>query len=112
MPFGGLDVRLRATVTRRQAAVQRAEARALTRPHVSAERRDIEARLTRFADLAAQARDENWSHEEYLAALLEGLPRLVCASAGNFGQGMAFAARKRELALTVFAAVIVPSPVR
>jgi len=29
---------------------------------------------------------------------------LVCASAGNFGQGMAFAARKRGLALTVFAA--------
>lgn len=30
--------------------------------------------------------------------------RLVCASAGNFGQGMAYAARKRGLALTVFAA--------
>jgi threonine dehydratase len=42
---------------------------------------------------------------EYLAAMLEGQPRLVCASAGNFGQGMAFAARKRGLALTVFAAV-------
>jgi threonine dehydratase len=30
---------------------------------------------------------------------------LVCASAGNFGQALAFAARKRGLALTVFAAV-------
>ena len=30
---------------------------------------------------------------------------LVCASAGNFGQGMAFAARKRGTRLTVFAAV-------
>jgi threonine dehydratase len=30
---------------------------------------------------------------------------LVCASAGNFGQGMAFAARKRGDRLTVFAAV-------
>ncbi len=29
---------------------------------------------------------------------------LVCASAGNFGQGMAYAARKRGVALTVFAA--------
>jgi threonine dehydratase len=29
---------------------------------------------------------------------------LVCASAGNFGQGMAYAARKRNLPLTVFAA--------
>jgi threonine dehydratase len=30
--------------------------------------------------------------------------RLVCASAGNFGQGMAYAARKRRLPLVVFAA--------
>ena len=29
----------------------------------------------------------------------------VCASAGNFGQGMAYAARKRGMRLTVFAAV-------
>jgi threonine dehydratase len=37
------------------------------------------------------------------AGLVSGTP-LVCASSGNFGQGMAFAARKRELRLTVFAA--------
>src|SRR5258706_252163 len=30
---------------------------------------------------------------------------IVCASAGNFGQGMAFAARKRSVPMTVFAAV-------
>jgi threonine dehydratase len=30
---------------------------------------------------------------------------LVCASAGNFGQGMAYAARKRGVRLTVFAAM-------
>jgi threonine dehydratase len=30
---------------------------------------------------------------------------LVCASAGNFGQGMAYAARKREQRVTVFAAL-------
>ena len=30
--------------------------------------------------------------------------RLVCASAGNFGQGLAYAARKRNVPLTVFAA--------
>lgn len=30
-------------------------------------------------------------------------PPLVCASAGNFGQGMAFACRKRGVRLTVFA---------
>jgi len=33
-----------------------------------------------------------------------GAPKLVCASAGNFGQGMAYAARKRNHPLIVFAA--------
>jgi threonine dehydratase len=33
-----------------------------------------------------------------------GSPALVCASAGNFGQGMAYAARKRGIPLVVFAA--------
>ena len=40
---------------------------------------------------------------EYLAATLSGRPHLACATAGNFGQGMAFAARKRGLRLTIFA---------
>jgi threonine dehydratase len=31
--------------------------------------------------------------------------RLVCASAGNFGQAMAYACRKRGLALTIYASV-------
>jgi threonine dehydratase len=39
---------------------------------------------------------------------VQRLPRdvawLVCASAGNFGQGLAYAARKRGLRLTIFAA--------
>lgn len=34
----------------------------------------------------------------------EGGGQVVCASAGNFGQGMAFAARARSVSLTVFAA--------
>jgi threonine dehydratase len=42
---------------------------------------------------------------EYLMATLGGRPHLVCATAGNFGQGMAYAARKRGLPLTVFASV-------
>ncbi len=41
---------------------------------------------------------------EYLMASLHGQPHLVCATAGNFGQGMAYAARKRGIPLTVFAA--------
>jgi threonine dehydratase len=38
----------------------------------------------------------------YLAATLDGRPHLVCTTAGNFGQGMAYAARKRGLPLTIF----------
>jgi threonine dehydratase len=40
---------------------------------------------------------------EYLTASLTGRPHLVCATAGNFGQGMAYSARKQELPLTIFA---------
>lgn len=41
---------------------------------------------------------------ELLVAGLDAPQPLVCASAGNFGQGMAFAARKRAVPLTIFAA--------
>ena len=41
---------------------------------------------------------------EAFAATLDGRPSLVCATAGNFGQGMAWSARKRGLGLTIFAA--------
>ena len=42
---------------------------------------------------------------EYLTSSLHGHPRLVCATAGNFGQGMAYATRKRGLTLTIFASL-------
>lgn len=38
------------------------------------------------------------------AAGVAAAPHLVCASAGNFGQGLAFAARKHGLPVTIFAA--------
>lgn len=41
---------------------------------------------------------------EYFVQRLESAPHLVCASAGNFGQGLAYAARKRGLPVTIFAA--------
>jgi threonine dehydratase len=40
---------------------------------------------------------------DFLVAQLEDTDRLVCASAGNFGQAMAYACRQRGLALTVYA---------
>jgi len=39
-----------------------------------------------------------------VSGLPAGSPGLVCASAGNFGQGMAYAARKRGIPLVVLAA--------
>jgi threonine dehydratase len=43
---------------------------------------------------------------EWFAHRLDpGAPALVCASAGNFGQGLAWAARRRGLVLDVFASV-------
>lgn len=41
---------------------------------------------------------------EFLTASLEGKPHLTCATAGNFGQGMAWSARKRGFPITVFSA--------
>jgi threonine dehydratase len=41
---------------------------------------------------------------EFLMASLDEKRRLVCATAGNFGQGMAWSARKRGLPITIFCA--------
>lgn len=42
---------------------------------------------------------------DYFVHQLDGnIRRLVCASAGNFGQGLAYAGRKRGIPVTVFAA--------
>ena len=39
---------------------------------------------------------------QFLVSQLSGTPHLVCATAGNFGQGMAYAARKRGWPITIF----------
>ncbi|HEY4162405.1 MAG TPA: threonine/serine dehydratase [Dongiaceae bacterium] len=39
---------------------------------------------------------------QFLMSQLQGRPKLVCATAGNFGQGMAIAARDRGLPITIF----------
>ena len=41
---------------------------------------------------------------EFLMASLDAREHLVCATAGNFGQGMAWSARKRGFPITVFSA--------
>jgi threonine dehydratase len=39
---------------------------------------------------------------QFLLSQLSGSPHVVCATAGNFGQGMAYAARKRSWPITIF----------
>jgi threonine dehydratase len=41
---------------------------------------------------------------DWLVSQLPGRERLVCASAGNFGQALAYACRKNDIPLTVYAA--------
>jgi threonine dehydratase len=42
---------------------------------------------------------------EYLASKIPPKTKLITASAGNFGQAMAYACRRRDIALTVYASV-------
>ena len=50
---------------------------------------------------------------QFLVSQLSGSPHLVCATAGNFGQGMAYAARKRGIPLTVRSrSSSAPTPIR
>jgi threonine dehydratase len=39
---------------------------------------------------------------QFLVSQMSGSPHLVCATAGNFGQGMAYAARKKGWPITIF----------
>src|SRR5262245_49962047 len=43
---------------------------------------------------------------EYLLSSLRGPRHLVCSTAGNFGQGMAYSARKRGVPVTIFVPAI------
>jgi len=42
---------------------------------------------------------------DFLVSQVKECGRLLCASAGNFGQAMAYACRKRGLKLTVYASI-------
>src|SRR5680860_402032 len=46
---------------------------------------------------------------ELLISKLKNEPEIICASAGNFGQAMAYSCRKKGIKLTVFASTIANS---
>ena len=64
--------------------------------------RDLGCRLAVKVETMNPIRSFKGRGTEFLMASLDGMPHLVCATAGNFGQGMAWSARKRGLPLTVF----------
>ena len=67
---------------------------------------ELGSRLVCKVETANPIRSFKGRGTDYLLYRLRGerSEGLVCASAGNFGQGLAYAARKRGIPLTVFAA--------
>jgi threonine dehydratase len=66
--------------------------------------RDLGCRLVVKVETMNPIRSFKARGTEFLMASLEGRPHLTCATAGNFGQGMAWSARKRGFPITVFSA--------
>ena len=77
----------------------------LDSPQFLAESLGVECRLVVKVETLNPIRSFKARGTEFLTSTLAGSKPLACASAGNFGQGMAWSARKRGHALTVFTAV-------
>jgi threonine dehydratase len=77
----------------------------LDSPQFLAEALGLDCRLVVKVETMNPIRSFKGRGTEFLMASLDGPSALVCATAGNFGQGMAWSARKRRLPLTVFTAV-------
>jgi threonine dehydratase len=77
----------------------------LDSPQFLAEPLGLDCRLVVKVETLNPIRSFKARGTEFLTASLDGRTALACATAGNFGQGMAWSARKRGLALTVFTAV-------
>ncbi|MDQ5858463.1 MAG: pyridoxal-phosphate dependent enzyme [Acidobacteriota bacterium] len=77
----------------------------LDSPQFLAESLGLDCRLVVKVETMNPIRSFKARGTEFLMASLDGASPLTCATAGNFGQGMAWSARKRGLPLTVFTAV-------
>ena len=77
----------------------------LDSPQFLAEALGLDCRLVVKVETLNPIRSFKARGTEFLTASLDGPTALACATAGNFGQGMAWSARKRGLPLTVFTAV-------
>jgi threonine dehydratase len=67
--------------------------------------RQFECRLVVKVETLNPIRSFKGRGAEFLMSTKNGRHPLVCSTAGNFGQGMAFAARKRGIPLTIFSSV-------
>ena len=66
--------------------------------------RELDCRLVVKVETMNPIRSFKARGTEFLMASLEGKTHLTCATAGNFGQGMAWSARKRGFPITIFSA--------
>lgn len=64
--------------------------------------RDLGCRLVVKVETQNPIRSFKGRGADTLLARLDDTPHLVCTTAGNFGQGMAYAARRRDLPITIF----------
>lgn len=76
----------------------------LDSPQFLAESLGLDCRLVVKVETLNPIRSFKARGTEFLTASLDGSTSLACATAGNFGQGMAWSTRKRGLRLTVFTA--------
>ena len=77
----------------------------LDSPQFLAESLGLDCRLVVKVETLNPIRSFKARGTEFLTTSVDGGTALACATAGNFGQGMAWSARKRGLPLTVFTAV-------
>jgi threonine dehydratase len=90
---------------RREASVSQAHRGGSPQYEAEALGDELELRLVCKVETANPIRSIKGRGTDYFMHRMGGEEgRLVCASAGNFGQGLAYAARKRGVLLTVFAA--------
>jgi threonine dehydratase len=90
-----------------RAAIQAIDPVFLSTPqyHAGSLSRVLGAKIVVKIETANSIRSFKGRGAEYLASKIPPKTKLITASAGNFGQAMAYACARRDIALTVFASV-------
>lgn len=102
-----MRIRCRLSIERIEQAFQKIDAAFLDTPQFICEPLgdELGARVALKIETLNPIRSFKGRGTELLVSQVSGDAKLVCASAGNFGQAMAYSCRKRGIPLTVYAAV-------